>query len=74
VSSALQADAQIPFTLDIRFADVQAVSPATVRAGVPCEVMMIGTNEALRCHAGHRTRAPHWRELADASVWRRGWV
>jgi|GEM_PF-3829564 len=44
VSSAVQADALIPFTLDIRFADVQAVSPASVRAGAPSEVLLTGAN------------------------------
>lgn len=44
VASAVQADALIPFTLDIRFADVLAVTPATVRAGVPAEVLLTGAN------------------------------
>lgn len=48
VASAVQADALIPFTLDIRFADVLAVTPATVRAGVPTEVLLTGANLDMR--------------------------
>ena len=44
ISSAVQADALIPFTVDIRFADVLQVTPASVRAGVPTEVLLTGAN------------------------------
>jgi len=44
VASPVQADVLIPFTLDIRFADVVTVTPATVRAGAPVEVLLTGAN------------------------------
>ncbi len=44
IASAVQADTLIPFTLDIRFADVLTVTPATVRAGAPAELLLTGAN------------------------------
>ncbi len=45
IGSPVQAaDTVIPFTLNIRFADVRAVSPAVVRAGVAAEVELSGDN------------------------------
>jgi len=44
IASPVQPEALIPFTLDLRFADVLTVTPSTVRAGSPAEVLLTGAN------------------------------
>lgn len=44
ITSAVQDEALIPFTMGISFADVYSVTPSTIAAGVPAEVLLAGAH------------------------------